>query len=114
MLTPGEQRDVDLFTYEDDKAILKVCLILKVFISYILFQYLKRYGGYSRRAGKLFWQEMERKGILEGRTWLSLKSRFNKHILPNLAKFKPKVTEAQLIEEDEKAKGAMRAAIGRA
>ena len=30
-LKPGERRDVDLFTFEDDKAIVKVCLVLKPF-----------------------------------------------------------------------------------
>ena len=45
---------------------------------------------------------MEKKGILTDRSWMSMKGRFLRHIIINLSKFK--VTEAELVEADERAK----------
>ena len=45
---------------------------------------------------------MEEKGILTDRSWMSMKGRFLRHIIINLSKFK--VTEAELVEADERAK----------
>ena len=48
------------------------------------------------------------------RTWLSLKRRFLNHILPSLPDYKPKVTIAELMKEDENAKAASMGATGQA
>ena len=44
---------------------------------------------------------MENEGILTDRSWRSMKGRFLRHIMGNLCKFK--VTEAELVEADERA-----------
>ena len=53
---------------------------------------------FSRRKSDSLWKEMEKK--IEGRSWQSLRGRFLRHIMGNMAKFK--VTEAQLVEADER------------
>ena len=84
---------------------------MNIFITSIVFQFLKRYGGFSRRGGNLLWKQLAKTEVLE-RTWHSLRNRFLRCILPNLANYK--VTEAELIAADEKAKDAAVAARGRA
>ena len=122
----GERKDRDLVTPEEDEAILRVKILYVVFGTQVinmrissrlspyqlLFQYLKRHGGYSRRGGQLLWKEMARKatkGVLEGRSWTVLRNRFLR-MLPNLEK----ATVAKLVEKDEEAKAASMAATGKA
>ena len=64
----------------------------------IFFQYLQKYGGFTRRKSDSLWKEMEMK--IEGRSWQSLRGRFLRHFMGNMAKFK--VTKAQLVEADER------------
>ena len=115
-LKPGERRDRDLWTPEEENKIVKVCLsiFLITFLFNILifhlFQYLLKNGGYSRRQGILLWKEMESKNILEDRSWKAIKGRFMKHTLGSLKDFK--VTEEMLVAAHEKAKTERLAATG--
>jgi len=59
-------------------------------------------GGYSQRGGTLLWRQMERTGVCPGRSWQSLKGRFDKHIHFNLNKFG--VSKTDLVEADTKKK----------
>merc|ERR1719336_3266283 len=43
-------------------------------------QYFLRNGGYSSKGGNTVWIKMGKEGICTGRTWQSLKERFEKHI----------------------------------
>ena len=49
--------------------------------------YFLRNGGYSVRGGNAVWQKMEEDWICPGRTWQSLRERFDKNIEKNLKKF---------------------------
>ena len=62
--------------------------------------YLLRHGGYAQRGGNTVWRAMERQGVCSGRSWQSLKSRFDKHIVSNLAKLG--VTKSELVAADKK------------
>ena len=66
------------------------------------FQHLLKRGGYGQRGGTLLWRQMESQGVCPGRSWQSLKGRFDKHILPNLNRFG--TSRTQLTEADGKAK----------
>ena len=63
---------------------------------------LLAHGGYSQRGGTLLWRRMETSGVCPGRTWQSLKGRFDKHILFNLNKFG--VSKTDLMEADRRQK----------
>ena len=49
--------------------------LLNIFITSIVFQFLKRYGGFSRCGGSFIWEQMAKTEVLE-RTWPSLRFRF--------------------------------------
>jgi len=73
-------------------------------------QHLLKRGGYSQRGGTLLWRQMESQGVCPGRSWQSLKGRFDKHILPNLGRFG--VSRTHLAEADDKAKTAPPEVLG--
>jgi len=60
--------------------------------------YLLEEGGYKLRRGNRIWERMEEKGICPGRTWQSMKQRWDKYISKSLEKFK--VTEEDLKQRD--------------
>ena len=55
-------------------------------------------GGYKLRKGKRIWEQMENSGICPGRTWQSMKQRWEKYISKTLDKFG--VTLEELEERD--------------
>jgi len=61
-------------------------------------KYLLEEGGYKLRRGNRIWERMEDKGICPGRTWQSMKQRWEKYISKSLEKFK--VTEEDLKQRD--------------
>ena len=69
-----------------------------------------RNGGYSVKGGNMVWKKMEDDWICPGRTWQSLRTRFDKSILKNLKHFG--VKEEQLIEVDRKLRGPQNAELG--
>ena len=52
-----------------------------------IIRYLLRKGGFQDRRGNLVWRKMEEARVCPGRTWQSIKQRFNAFILENLAVF---------------------------
>merc|ERR1712112_601664 len=65
-------------------------------------RYLLEEGGYKLRRGNRVWVEMEEKGICPGRTWQSMKQRWEKYISKSLEKFKVTVDDLkQKNAEDE-------------
>ena len=59
-------------------------------------------GGYKLRRGNRIWVKMEEKGICPGRTWQSMKQRWEKYISKSLEKFKVTVDDLkQRDAEDE-------------
>ena len=60
--------------------------------------YFLEKGGYSSKGGNTVWKNMEEAWICPGRTWGSLKERFEKHIDLNLKKFG--TSKKQLREKD--------------
>ena len=60
--------------------------------------YFLRAGGYSTRGGNTVWKKMEEEGLCPGRSWHSLKERFDKHIEPALHKFG--VSRQRLLDRD--------------
>jgi hypothetical protein len=53
-----------------------------------IINYFLRHGGFLSRGGNMVWRQMEDSaGTCPGRTWQSLKERFNKFTLPNLHLF---------------------------
>ena len=48
----------------------------------------------------LIWKEIESKGILDGRSWMSMKGKFLKHIVGNLEKYK--ANEDKMVAADGK------------
>ena len=63
-----------------------------------LVKYFLTNGGYSRKGGNKVWQKMEEDWICPGRTWQSMRERFEKSILPDLKRFG--VTHQQLLDVD--------------
>ena len=61
-------------------------------------KYFLRKGGYSAKGGNTFWKQMEEDWVCPGRTWHSLKERFEKHIDPKLHQFG--VSRQQLLDRD--------------
>ena len=57
-------------------------------------------GGYRIRKGRAIWIKMESKKICNGRTWQSMKSRWEKYVSKNLTAFS--VTSEDLIEADKR------------
>merc|ERR1719192_3062228 len=64
--------------------------------------YFSTHGGYSVRGGNTVWRQMEEDWICPGRTWQSLRERFEKHIEVNLRQFG--VTKTDLIKVDRENK----------
>ena len=64
--------------------------------------FLLRNGGYSAKGGNKVWQKMEKDWICPGRTWQSLRERFDKNIVNKLEQFG--VSKKQLMEADKKIK----------
>ena len=62
-------------------------------------KYFLKKGGYSSRGGNTFWKQMEEDWVCPGRTWHSLKERFDKHIDPKLQQFG--VSRQQLLDRDK-------------
>ena len=62
--------------------------------------YFLQRGGYSARGGNKVWQRMEQAWICPGRTWQSLRERFDKNIVKKLEQFG--VTQSQLMEADKR------------
>ena len=50
-------------------------------------KYFLDHGGFSIRGGNTVWKKMEDEWVCPGRTWHSLRERFEKHIKPHLNKF---------------------------
>ena len=50
-------------------------------------KYFLDHGGFSIRGGNTVWKKMEDERVCPGRTWHSLRERFEKHIEPNLRHF---------------------------
>ena len=65
-------------------------------------KYFATHGGYSVRGGNTVWRQMEEDWICPGRTWQSLRERFEKHIEVNLRQFG--VTKTDLIKVDRENK----------
>ena len=61
-------------------------------------KYFLRNGGYSTKGGNTVWKKMEEDWVCPGRTWHSLKERFDKHIDPALHKFG--VSRQRLLDRD--------------
>ena len=57
-------------------------------------------GGYRIRKGRAIWIKMESKKICNGRTWQSMKSRWEKYVSKDLSNFN--VTTEDLIEADKR------------
>ena len=62
--------------------------------------FLLRNGGYSAKGGNKVWQKMEQDWICPGRTWQSLRERFDKNIVKRLEQFG--VSKTQLMEADKR------------
>ena len=62
-------------------------------------KYFLKKGGYSNKGGNTFWKQMEEDWVCPGRTWHSLKERFDKHIDPKLQQFG--VSRQQLLDRDK-------------
>ena len=60
--------------------------------------FFMEHGGYRIRKGRAVWMRMESMKICNGRTWQSMKSRWEKYVSKDLNKFK--VTHKELIEAD--------------
>ena len=82
---PESKAHRSLYTMAEERAVL---------------DYLLRHGGYANRGGNTVWRAMERQGVCSGRSWQSVKSRFAKHIVTNLARFG--VTKSELVAADKK------------
>ena len=61
-------------------------------------KYFLRNGGYSTKGGNTVWKKMEDDWVCPGRSWHSLKERFDKHIEPALHKFG--VSRQRLLDRD--------------
>ena len=61
-------------------------------------KYFLRNGGYSTKGGNTVWKKMEDDWVCPGRSWHSLKERFEKHIEPALHKFG--VSRQRLLDRD--------------
>ena len=62
-------------------------------------KYFLRKGGYSTKGGNTVWKRMEEDWICPGRTWQSLRERFEKHIDTKLRQFG--VSRQQLLDRDK-------------
>ena len=67
-----------------------------------IINYMLEEGGFRLRKGNKIWELMEEKGICPGRTWQSMKQRWDKFISKSLDKFG--VTVDELEQRDEKDK----------
>ena len=56
-------------------------------------KYFLDHGGFSIRGGNTVWKKMEDDWVIPGRTWHSLRERFEKHIEPHLRQFGSSKTE---------------------
>ena len=64
-----------------------------------LVSYFQQRGGYSLKGGNKIWQKIEEEWICPGRTWSSLKERWERHIEKNLKKFG--TSKTMLMEKDK-------------
>jgi len=62
-------------------------------------KYFVSNGGYSIKGGNSIWKKIEDEWICPGRTWHSLRERFEKHIEPNLPAFS--TSKAALLKVDQ-------------
>lgn len=70
-----------------------------------LVDYFLARGGFSRIRGNSIWMTIERSNILPGRSWQSLKNRFQKSILKKMGNLEFGVTVEELKEADRKIYG---------
>ena len=66
-----------------------------------LVRYFQEMGGFKLRKGNRVWKLMENKDICPGRTWQSMKQRWDKFISKSLDKFKITVEELEEIDVQE-------------
>ena len=58
-------------------------------------------GGFKLRKGNKVWQQMENSGICPGRTWQSMKQKWNKYVMKRLDKFGVTIEEMELNDMSE-------------